>query len=572
MNRIVECVPNISNGRDPEVYGAVAAEVPAVAGVKLLDVDPGADTNRTVITFAGEPQAVAEAAFRVIARAAELIDMRTQSGEHPRLGATDVVPFVPVRGITMEECAMLARDLGERVGRELGIPGYFYEYAATSPERSNLANIRKGEYESLPEKLADPRWKPDFGPAGYDEQVARTGATVIGARDFLVAYNINFNTREPRLVAPIASAVRERSRAKQNADGSTRLDSSGEPQYERGLFSGVKAMAWYIEEFGCAQITMNLTRIDETPLHIVFDKVATLAAERGLRVTGSELVGLAPLSVLTEAGRYFLDKQKAASGQPVPELIHTAVKSLGLADVRPFTAAESILEYRLEEASARPLAALSVSGFVDELSSSSPAPGGGSTAALAGALAAGLAAMVPNLTIGKPGYNKKSIRRKMNAIALEAQRLKDEYVQAIDDDTAAFNQLLDSFKLPKDTPENTKLRARAIKQALRAVTEIPLATLKRSARVIDLLTSAARGGNLHAVSDCGTGGALALACAEGALYNVRINLLDFKSDDPFAIETRADSEGSITYARELYEKLQAVVEERLDELRREKGK
>jgi glutamate formiminotransferase/formiminotetrahydrofolate cyclodeaminase len=449
---------------------------------------------------------------------------------------------------------------------------YLYEYAATSSERANLANIRKGEYESLSEKLSDARWQPDYGPAGFDEQVARTGATVIGARGFLVAYNVNFNTREPRLVAPIASAIRERSRPKLNADGSPRLDSEGETVYEPGQFRGVKAMAWYIEEFGCAQITMNLTDIEQSPLHLVFDKVNELAMERGLRVTGSELVGLAPRSVLTEAGRYFLDKQKAASGQPANELIHVAIKSLGLADVKPFSAAESVLEYRLEEASARPLANLTVSGFVDELSSSSPAPGGGSTAALAGALAAALAAMVPNLTIGRPGYHKKSVRRRMNTISAEAQRLKEEYLRAIDDDTAAFNHLLEAFRMPKDTPDNTKVRSKAIKHALRAVTEIPLATLKRSARVIELLIEAARHGNLHAVSDCGTGGALALACAEGALYNVRINLLDFKSDDAFAIETHADSEGSITYARERYAELVAVVAERMEELRREKGK
>lgn len=569
MQKIIECVPNISDGRNPDVYNTVAQEAAGVDGVKLLDVDPGADTNRTVITFAGAPDAVAEAAFRVVRKAAALIDMRKHSGEHPRHGATDVCPFVPVSGTTMEECAGIARSVGKRIGEELGIPVYLYEHAASRPEWRNLANVRKGEYEALKDKLGKDEWQPDFGPNEWNEQAAKTGVVTVGARNFLVAYNINFNTRDPRVLRPIANDIREKGNVKK-LDGKVVRDENGQAVYEPGIFRHCKAMAWYIEEYGCAQITMNLTNVDETPVHKVYDKVVELAQKRGLHVTGSELVGLIPLAALTDAGHYFLNRQKVCSGVSEAELVRTAVRTLGLEELAEFNAQESVIEYAIDE-QARPLAAMTIRGFADELASSSPAPGGGSVAALAGSMAAGLAAMVPNLTVGKAGYNKKSIRRRMNRIATEAQAQKDEFLRAIDDDTAAFNKLMDCFGMPKGTKDEKKARGKAIKAAMIGVTDVPLATLKRCVHTLELCIEAAEHGNIHTVSDSGTGGAMALACAEGANYNVRINLLDFKDDDAYAQKAAEEAKAALASVHELHSKLQGVVDSQLAKLKESKS-
>lgn len=561
MRRVVECVPNISNGRDPSVYNAVADEARRVPGAAVLDVDPGADTNRTVITIAGEPEAVMEAAFRVVRKAAELIDMRSHHGAHPRHGATDVCPFVPVSGVSMEDCVEFARQVGQRIGAELGIPVWLYEYAASRPERRNLAELRSGEYEALPAKLGTEQWAPDFGPNAFNEHVARTGVCTVGARKFLIAYNINFNTRNHRIVNDIALDIREKGRIARDARGRFVRDAEGKPVYQPGMFAKCKAMGWYIPAYNCAQLTMNLTDFEETPPHEVFDAVCELAAARGLRVTGSELVGLIPLAALREAGQYFLDKQQqVCTGVPEAELIRVAVKSMGLDELAPFDARARIIDYAIDT-QPRPLANMTLRGFADELASASPAPGGGSVAALAGALAAGLAAMVPNLTVGKKGYKK--VRDEMNDVAEEAQRLKDELLRAIDDDTAAFNALMDCYALPKGTEAEQAARAAAILAATQGATEVPLATLKRCARVAELCLAVAERGNQNSLSDSGVGGAMALACATGAYYNVCINLKGMDQSDPqlkaYAQRVRAEADAAFAAARAQAEKVAAVL-------------
>lgn len=553
MRKVVECVPNISNGRDPQVYNAVADAARAVTGAKVLDVDPGADTNRTVITIAGEPEAVMEAAFRVVRRASELIDMRQHHGAHPRHGATDVCPFIPICGVMMADCVDYANIVGKRIGDELGIPVWLYEYAATNPQRRNLADLRAGEYEALQHKLGTAEWTPDYGPNVWNDQTARTGVCTVGARKFLIAYNINFNTRNHRLINVIALDIREKGRIARDAAGKFIRDEQGNPVYQPGMFTKCKAMGWYIAQYNCAQLTMNLTDFEETPPHIVFEAVCDEAAERGLRVTGSELVGLIPLSALREAGRYFLDKQQqVCTGVSEAELIRVAVKTMGLDELAPFTAKHRIIEYAIDD-EPRPLAALSLSAFADELASASPAPGGGSVAALAGALAAGLAAMVPNLTVGKKGYRK--VRAEMNAIAQEAQQLKDELLRAIDADTAAFNRLMDCFGLPKATPEEQAARVRAITAATIAAIDVPLATLNRIPRTLELCLAVAQRGNQNSLSDSGVGGAVALACATGAYYNVLINLKSLDLSDPqlaaYAGATRLQAEAAMSASRQV---------------------
>jgi glutamate formiminotransferase/formiminotetrahydrofolate cyclodeaminase len=529
--RLVECVPNISEGRDRRIIDAVAAEVGTVEGVRLLDVDPGATTNRTVFTFVGAPEAASEAAFRLMRKAAELIDMKAQKGEHPRNGATDVCPFVPVAGLTMDDCADLARSLGKRVGEELGIPVYLYEHAASRPEWRNLANIRKGEYEALRDKLGNPDWKPDFGPSEWNERVARTGATQIGARPFLIAYNINLNTRDTKFAKRIGLAIREQGGAvKRDPEGRKLKGEDGKLlKHEKGLFEHCKATGWFIEEFNCAQVTMNLTDYTVTPAHVVFDKVCDLAREMGVRVTGSELVGLIPLEAMLQAGRHYLSLQGASAGVPDSDLIEVAIQSMGLSQVSPFVPANRIVEYRV--AQRRPLAERTVQGFVDELSRDSAAPGGGSVAALCGSLAAGLTAMVANLTVGKPGYGDAGAE--MLGIAARSQTIKDRLVRAIDDDTFAFNDVMAAFAMAKGPEKDAALQA-----ANRKATLAPLSVLEDIPEVTALARATGERGNRNSLSDAGVAVLCARAAASGAYYNVLINLAGI-DDEAFVVEVRA---------------------------------
>jgi len=541
--RVVECVPNISEGRRPEVYGAVAKAAGAVPGVTVLDVDPGAETNRTVITFVGEPEAVLEGAFQLMVAALERIDMSTHQGAHSRIGAVDVVPFVPVSGVTMAECVELARRLGERVGRELGIPVYLYENAATTPARRNLADIRTGEYEGLAAKLADPAWQPDFGPA---KLVPRAGASVIGARAFLVAYNVNLNTVDKRLATRIAFDIREKGRKRLDAAGKPLKDESGAEIWDPGLLAGIKAVGWTIPEFGCAQISINVTDLAATPLHVVFDTCEERARAHGLRVTGSELVGLVPLQALLDAGRHYLARMGRSTGVPESALIHVAVRTLGLSEVKPFDARAAIIEARL--ASPAPLVGMTLAGFADELSSDSPAPGGGSVAAYAGALAAGLAAMVANLSHPKRGFEAR--QPALEHIAVRGQELKDRLLAAVDADTAAFDQFLAAMRMPKESPEERAARDAAMIIATVATIEIPLGTLEACPEIVELCLEIGAIGLQASLSDAGTGAAMARAAASGAYQNVCINLPGL-ADREAAAALRGRADAAWTRTKEL---------------------
>ena len=537
--KLVECVPNISEGRRGDVIEAVAAAA-AVPGVTLLNVDPGADTNRTVITFVGDPDAVLEGAFQLVHKGVELIDMTSHRGAHPRIGAVDVVPFVPISGVSMDDCVVLARRLAERVGKELSIPVYLYEFAASAPHRRNLADIREGEYEGLAKKLKDKRWAPDFGPATF---VPRSGATVIGARKFLVAYNVNLNTLDKRLANRVAFDIRERGRMKRDAEGNVVLDSKGEPAWEPGLLKSVKAVGWVIPEYGCAQVSINLTDLDVTPLHVAFDTAEERARERGLRVTGSEIVGLVPLSVLLEAGRHYLRNMGRPTGVPESALVQTAIRTLGLSEVKPFDPKERVIEYRLGTSS--PLASMSVRDFLDELSSDSPAPGGGSVSALAGAMGAALAAMVAAISHGKKGFEAK--QNDLDKIARRAQELKDQFVAAIDADTKAFDRLLEAMRLPADNPA----RNAAIADATIRATEVPLGVLEACPEVIELCRQVARIGFQASLSDAGVGSQMARAAAAGAYQNVCINLAGL-NDAARRSKLLARADAAWARARELH--------------------
>jgi glutamate formiminotransferase/formiminotetrahydrofolate cyclodeaminase len=510
--KLVECVPNISEGRNKDVYEAVA-NAAKVAGVTLLNVDPGADTNRTVITFVGEPEAVLEGAFQLIRKGIELIDMTTHRGAHPRIGAVDVVPFIPVSDVTMDECVELARKLGERVGRELNVPVYLYEYACSAPERRNLADVREGEYEGCAKKVIDPKWKPDFGPARF---VPKSGAMVIGARKFLVAYNVNLNTLDKRLANRVAFDVRERGRMKRDDEGNPILDDKGQPVWEPGILKSVKAVGWVIPEYGCAQVSINLTDLDVTPLHVAFEACDERARDRGLRVTGSEIVGLLPRSVLLEAGRFFLHRMGRPTGVPESALIHIAIRSLGLNEVKPFDPNERVIEYRLANQS--PLASMTISAFIDELSSESPAPGGGSVSALAASMGAALASMVAVLSHTKKGFESK--QADLDRIAVRAQQLKAELLAAVDADTAAFDRLLEAMRMPQDNP----VRETALADATAGAAEIPLGVLERCPAVIELCREIGRIGLQASLSDAGVGAQMGRAAAAGAYQNVCINL------------------------------------------------
>lgn len=558
MKQLVECVPNFSEGRDRALIDKIVAAMAAVKGVKVLDVDPGADTNRTVVTLIGEPAPVAEAAFQGIRRAAELIDMSNHSGAHPRIGATDVCPFVPVSGVTMADCAELARQVGRRVGDELGIPVYLYEAAAASPQRVNLADVRAGEYEGLADKLRDPAWKPDFGPATFN---ARAGATVIGAREFLIAYNINFNTRDAALVNDIALEIREKGRVKKDAKGAVVKDAQGEKVWAPGKFKAVKAIGWYIEQYGCAQLSINFNNYKISPVHEVFVEVCRQAEMRGLRVTGSELVGLIPKQALLDAGAFFLTRQGKPAGVPDEELIHIAVKSLGLAELTPFDPLKKIIEASVEAENPPRLQRMDLREFANELSSDSPAPGGGSVASLAGALAAALAAMVSNLTAGKKGYEEQ--RDRMLRVGVEGQRLKDEFLYDIDRDTEAFNEVMAAIKLPKKTDAEKAARGAAMEAANKGATLVPLGVLRRAVPALELALEMARHGNRNSISDAGVGGLMGLGAAEGAYYNVMINLKGIE-DGAFRDATSREARALLKQAEELAAEIRDIVRKELE--------
>lgn len=517
MSPLVECVPNFSEGRDRSVIDAIARAISGVSGVRLLDVDAGADTNRTVYTFVGTPDAVAEAAFRGAAAASQLIDMSRHLGAHPRMGALDVCPIVPVSGVTMDQCVEVARALGGRMAEAFALPVYFYEFAATRPERRNLADIRAGEYEGLRKKLADPAWAPDAGPAAFN---ARLGATVVGAREFLIAYNVNVNTREQKLANEVALNIREAGRLKRDAKGQVVTDAEGRELRVPGRLKAVKAIGWTIEQYRQAQVSINLLSYRTTPLHVVFETTREEAAKLGLVVTGSELVGLTPLEPLVEAGRYYLRKQGRSTGLPERELVELAIQSLGLAQLSPFEPDKRIIEYAVRVAA--PLVSMTVERFVDEVSSNSPAPGGGSVAALAGSLGAALAAMVANLTVGKAGY--EPAWASSSALAERAQAVKAALLAAVDEDTKSFDGVLAAMRLPKGTEEEKGARAAAIAAAYEKATAVPLATARLCLQALELAEQAAVTGNRNSASDAGVGALLAKAGLDAAILNVRINL------------------------------------------------
>jgi glutamate formiminotransferase/formiminotetrahydrofolate cyclodeaminase len=548
MKKIVECVPNFSEGRDMAVIDQISAEIKKIAGVELLDVDPGRDTHRTVVTFAGSPAAVEEAAFQAIKKAAELIDMSRHSGAHPRMGATDVCPFVPVAGVTMAECVEIAKKLGRRVGEELAIPVYLYEEAASNDERKSLAYIREGEYEGLAEKLKKKEFKPDFGKAVFNP---KAGATVIGAREFLIAYNVNLNTRNVKLAKEIANRMREKGRVVKDP-------ATGAKETVPGTLKAVRAVGWYIAEYQMAQISVNLLNYNTTPLHRVFEEAERLAIEFGVRVTGSELVGLIPLEAVLQAGRHYLRKQGSCLGVDEKELVRTAVQSLGLAEISPFKPEHKIIEYRFRKTG--PLAAMNLVDFCAELASDSPAPGGGSIAALNGALSAGLSAMVGNLTYGKKGY--EGVRNEMENVAEKGQALKDFFIEAIDKDTEAFNCLMAAFALPKKSDEEKKLRQDAIEEATKGATLIPFGVLEKSLAVAELALAVAQKGNRNSLSDAGVAGLTAAVCAEGALYNVLINTQEMAAG-PFRSDTRAQARQLCAAVLAIADQVKAVMDKGL---------
>jgi glutamate formiminotransferase/formiminotetrahydrofolate cyclodeaminase len=528
--RLVECVPNFSEGRNPAVIDAIAAAIKDTEGAWLLDVDPGKETNRTVVTFVADHDAAVKAAFNAIETASRLIDMRKHIGAHPRMGATDVCPFVPVRGVTMEDCAALARELGKRVGEELGIPVYLYEYAAASEERRNLANVRAGEYEGLGQKLADPKWKPDFGPAEFNP---KSGATVIGARKFLIAYNVNLNTKDRKLANEVALSIREAGRAKRDDGGNFVRDENGGKVNVPGTLKACKAVGWYIPEYKRAQVSINLVDYHVTAPHTAFDEAKRQAEILGVRVTGSELVGLIPLEAMLMAGKHYLKLQGKSTGVPERELIESAIQSLGLNDITPFDPKQKIIEYRVAGPSV--LVDSTVRDFVDETSVDSPVPGGGSVSALMGSLACALSSMVANLTAGKKGYEEAD--EEMRTVAARAQELKDAFLRAVDDDSRAFDEVMSAMKLPKKTDDEIRRRREALESATRKAVEVPLSVVGSCADAAELVDAVARKGNRNSVSDAGVAALALRAAAAGAALNVLINLPGL-SDKSYVGKTR----------------------------------
>ncbi|MCK4303876.1 MAG: glutamate formimidoyltransferase [Candidatus Eisenbacteria sp.] len=556
MRKLVECVPNISEGRDRRIIDEVTGQVDATEGATLLDVDPGADTNRTVITFVGDPDAVVEAAFRLIKKAAELIDMTKHAGEHPRQGATDVCPFVPVSGVTMDDCVALSKRLGQRVGEELGIPVFLYEHAATKPEWTSLAEIRVGEYEAWPSKLGKPEWKPDYGPNKF---IPKTGAVVIGAREFLIAYNVNVNSREKKLAHQIALDIRDRGRLLRDGNGKVVKDEQGNKLRKPGLLKECRAVGWIIDEYGKAQVSINLTNYHVTSMHKAFDTCCEVGLEYGLRVTGSEIVGLVPLEAMLMAGRHYLEKQGRWPGVSEKELLHIATHSLGLNDVAPFKPEEKIIEYAVG-GRANALVDMTCADFTDELSSESPAPGGGSVASLCGSLSASLSAMVAVLTQGKKGYEEQ--QDELAEVSAKGQRLKDEFLLDVDRDTDSFNVLMAAMRMKKKTDDEKAARDTAIRKATEGATLVPLGVLERSIAALELAEIVAEKGNQNSLSDAGVAALSAHTCAEGAYYNVLINLASLAPSD-FTRETRAKAEEALKKAREISGRVTTRVETKL---------
>lgn len=560
--RIVECVPNFSEGRDAAVIRQITDAVESVEGVALLNVDPGEATNRTVVTFVGEPEVVVEAAFRAVSTAGQVIDMRHHHGAHPRIGATDVLPLVPVSGITLNECAALARRLAERIAAELAIPCYCYEAAALRPERKNLAVCRKGEYEGIADRITNEEEKPDFGARPYDEGVARTGCTVVGARDFLIAVNFNLNTTSTRRANAVAFDVREKGRPKRTGNpitGPICRDADGKAIMIPGTLRCTKAIGWYIEEYGIAQVSMNMTDLGVTPLHVAFDEVCRAADRRGLRVTGTEIVGLVPESTLVEAGKYFLRKQRRSTGLPKDDIIDVAVRSMGLSDLRPFVVEEKVIERLMRNRvpkAAQSLVALTAEAFAQETSRESPAPGGGSVAAYIGALAASLGAMTANLASHKAGWDDRW--DEFSAIAERGIALQEELLRLVDEDTAAFNEIMAAFALPKTTAEDKLRRRAAVQAATLHAAQVPLETMQTAAQVIDICREMAQKGLAATASDAGVGALAARAAVAGAALNVKINAaaLDDKSR---ATELVTVANGIITEAETGEKEVMAIV-------------
>ena len=551
MDKLVECVPNFSEGRDQSVLDAITGAITAVKDVALLDVDSGEATNRTVMTFVGSPKGVTEAAFQAIARAAELIDMKNHFGEHARMGATDVCPFVPIRGVTMEECVEIAKFVGKRVGDELSIPVYLYENAASTPERQNLANVRAGEYEGLAGKLKDPDWKPDFGKAQFN---AKSGATAVGARQFLIAYNVNLNTRDRKMATDIALDIREAGRAKRDEDGQIVRDKDGNALKVPGLLKDCKAVGWEIEEYGKAQVSINLTDYTVTPPHSAFEAVRDGARKRWLRVTGSEIVGLIPLEAMLMAGRHYLTAQGKTTAVPESQLVHAAVESLGLNDVSKFDPNERIVEYRLRESG--DLVSMTVDGFTDELSIDSPAPGGGSVSALMGTLGAALVSMVAALTHGKKGMEDS--REEMEFLGSQAQALKKRLTSLVDEDTAAFNDVMVAFRMKRKTDKQKAERDAAIQSATKNVTQIPLVVTQLCFEVLELSKTAIEKGNPNSVSDAGVAAEAALAGLRGARLNVLINLDDI-GDGDYCAEMTEKVDNLLQKGKSLHSEVVAAV-------------
>jgi glutamate formiminotransferase/formiminotetrahydrofolate cyclodeaminase len=551
MQQLIECVPNFSEGRDMEIIKQITNEIESVKGIQLIDVDPGKATNRTVVTFVGEPEPVVEAAFKAVKKAGELIDMRNHKGAHPRFGATDVCPLVPVAGISMEKTAVLARELARRIGEELEIPVYCYEFAATEEKRKNLANCREGEYEALEKRLSTREWKPDFGPSVWNHKTAETGATAVGARNFLIAYNVNLNTTSVRRANSVAFDIRERGRIKREGDslnGKIVTDEAGNKIYEPGLLKSVKGIGWLIEEYGIAQISMNLTDLLVTPLHKAFDVTSERAAARGLRATGSELVGVVPLKAMLDAGKYFLKKQHRSTGLPEEEIIRIAVKSMGLDELYPFDPDKKIIEYILKDKDKKKLTNMSLTAFANETASESPAPGGGSIAAYAGALGASLGTMVANLSSHKRGWDNR-----WEEFSIEAEKgmeIQKELLHLVDEDTQAFQKILNAFALPTSNKEEKATRTKAIQDATINAAKVPLLVMKTAFRCFALLRNMAKEGNPNSVSDAGVGVLCARAAIRGAMLNVRINaaglldkaLVNELIKEGLEIEAKADNE------------------------------